>query len=350
MANNSTPGILTTQEYLVNAFDTLASRTRNDEQHELSSCMLDPTPEVATPHTLDALLTIPLVENTHTGILRASGVRTLEIEIVSDVVPRRKEHVGSSKVRLQEDDDTVINVLATAKFWFNTRRILDVRGKVWADGIDAGIDDSTFNEVTNRNFLLAYLACVAEYRPLGVMGSAELVADISMYNAQSTLKQDDRLDIDSLVRDIHNETGVKVPKSLDVIHTPNTMTRSSRIRLAADGRMPNLEFTEIGVQTYLVDSFSVGARNIAQWRVTDYSGPAPPNKHLVSLGLSSDGGKTVDISFGIDVSQDTYELGNIDGTQSRTAKSAEEARQMVSPLINAVSSLRRYYNATHRDQ
>jgi hypothetical protein len=172
-------------------------------------------------------------------------------------------------------------------------------------------------------------------RPLGVASVARAVCEISVFTGSAREVKESFIDFDNLAWDIAQMTGKPVPKSL-MGDLPRVQFRHEAIIDTKDA-MTEAEYTAT-IDTLTPET----GRVFTDWTMTEYINftPADP-QHLALYGVKTCDGEETGISFGIDVTKKSFG----EEVKLEVATTEAEAREMVSPLIQAATNLRRYYKA-----
>lgn len=339
MSNTPTPDLITTHKYVVEAVDYLGDLTFHDVVHKLGTRVMEATSAIPEPHVLEATVKIPVKQDPETEQLLPSGEpRTLTLELYSDFMPRRTGFHPGSITRFTPDSDMEQRQLARSIFKYNTKRLIDSYGEVQLDGENIGIDLDVVTDPSNKNFLLSYLAAMSAHRSLNPAHAADFVAAVSMNGARTIDHSAATVDIHKFACKVSEYTGIEIPKSLNSAELPQISFTGKRQLSSVEGT-PTISINATAIDSYDHESHS---RIITDWLMTQYNGFTPIDpQHLAFYEVLSDNEAYDGTSFGIDArtrvtGSDPYEA------QESFAKTFEEARDMVGPLVRAVSNLRRY--------
>lgn len=343
MTNPNTPRVLTTHNYVMSALNEFYHDEVNYASHHAAWDSDGTSSLVTTPHTFEASLRTPLRENLQTGSVRVAGPQQLVMSLWTHDQEPQVDGRGFRR-RQGTEPGTEQRCLTEASVLFNTRRLVSIDGHTFTDGIDASIDPQTVKDGTKDNFFLTYLKEFTDARVLTFsrVGREVKGASIELGNSRDITKG--KFDISDVATAIAKHTGRSLPPSLEV---------SPQVSYIVSQLIPALPFDRSMQRAVVtIDSFDWRARPLMRRKTklvdTKYIGycPVPTDQHLLFMGLLTDWDRQLlNHSLGIDVNQTTFLPG---GIETVYAHDATQARELLAPFYNAVTSLRRFRNQALR--
>jgi hypothetical protein len=329
------PDLLTTHQYMQGAVAEWATLRYRRLEHGGTTGEIEPNEVIDAAHILEAEYIIPLRRDPVTQDARPYGPRSLTLKAWGPPEAKRAELPVGSSLKWTPDGMQQ-RQLASARFSFNTKRVLDVTGMVYADGTAIGLDAAKVKDESPDNLLLAELALLAARQSLTVAQAARLIMSDSIMLSSSIERRRADLRIGPLARKIQAQTGKRLPDSLQCLRTQVNIYE--RVGLPASPGAPTTTVRKI-----TIDDFGApGGRVLTDYVTTEYQGytPARP-EHLALHTVRTAGGRPTALSFGIDVREQPV-LGERSPTVATTA---QEARTMVQPFVRTITNLRRYQRA-----
>jgi hypothetical protein len=275
--------------------------------------------------------------------LRINGSQELAISLWSlDTEPTIKTtSQGLWKYREGDEPGYEQRCLAESSIVFNTRRILSITGRTFTDGFTASLALQSSKDGNLNGFFLPYISQLDGGRPWTIPKVARWVEDSSIVTGNSEGITSGKFNISGVAAAIARRTGRKLPLSLEDAPEVSYVTRD---------QIPATPFDKSKTRTKVtIDSYDrtaqKNARRITKLIATKYIGycPVTPEQHLEFYGDLEEGlGNLVNQSIGVDLNQTILMP---EGKETVYARSPEQARELLTPFYNAVSSLRRFRNA-----
>lgn len=323
----------------------------HDIRHRVETQALEPTKDLPMPHVVEAEVVMPITgydEETNKYSFNGSE-RSLRLSLRTDWMPRRSDGdrpggAPTGYVTRADKEGLEQRVLAEVNFKFNTRRILGLYVNVLGDGLAAGIEPTAIDVGTKQNMLLRYVSQLAGCRPLGVRSAAEVLSGASLATAQSSERIRGWVDITRTARQVQKISGKPVPASLRGV---------PRLEFKSDTQISSDPEKDLWSKSrYVLHEYNFNGKDFrhvfTDWHLAQFTGHIPISFPALEYysAYDADGERGHFSDFAIDAVQT---VRTAQGETEKVAESYAEARDMMSPYINAVTSFRRYYHAAARE-